>query len=224
MRSPYSPSMTFFMSLKATFGAASRNSASFAWNSSRYSSGTRPTSRNDMTWPSFIAAPFIVPSAATICSAVSSWRRARARCLPSSERATFVARVPICLAACVAASRPTFEDRLRREVGIASFFGMLLSALHLRAGDDVVAPVGPADPRLVPAVVVVAPHDERRRVAPDGDLLLALGVDAAPYADERVVLPLVADRRGLGVAGVDLGRRIELHEAVHDRRLDVVVG
>ena len=62
------------MSLNETFGAASRSSASLAWNSSRYSSGTRPTSRNDRTWPSFIAAPFIVPSTATICSAASIWR------------------------------------------------------------------------------------------------------------------------------------------------------
>src|SRR4028118_1550286 len=69
--------MTFFMSLKPTLGAASRSSASLAWNSSRNSSGTRPTSRNDMTWPSFIAAPFIVPRAATISSAVSRWRGAR---------------------------------------------------------------------------------------------------------------------------------------------------
>src|SRR5918912_1208984 len=74
--SPYSCSMTFFMSLKETFGAASRSSASLAWNCSRYSGGTRPTSRNDITCPSFMAAPFIVPSAATICSAVSTWRRA----------------------------------------------------------------------------------------------------------------------------------------------------
>ena len=113
--------MTLRMSLKETFGAASRSSASLAWNSSRYSSGTRPTSRNDITCPSFIAAPFIVPSAATISSAVSSWRLASARCLPSSPRATFVARVPICLAAVVAASRPTFVERLRREVGIPPF-------------------------------------------------------------------------------------------------------
>ena len=116
--------MTFFMSFQATFGAASRSSASLAWNSSRYSSGTRPTSRNDITWPSFIAAPFIVPSAATICSAVSSWRLASACSLPASPRATFVARVPICLAACVAASLPTFDERLSREVGMASFLAM----------------------------------------------------------------------------------------------------
>ena len=36
-------------------------------------------------------------------------------------------------------------------------------ALDLRAGNDVVAAVGPADPGLVPAVVVVAEQDERRR-------------------------------------------------------------
>ena len=59
---------TLRMSAKRTFGAASRSSPSLRWNSSRYSSGTRPTSRNDITCPSFIAAPFIVPSAATICS------------------------------------------------------------------------------------------------------------------------------------------------------------
>ena len=78
--------MTLRMSSKRTFGAASRSSPSLRWNSSRYSSGTRPTSRNDITWPSFIAAPFIVPSAATICSAASRWRRSSAACLPSSER------------------------------------------------------------------------------------------------------------------------------------------
>ena len=52
--------MTLRMSEKRTFGAASRSSPSLRWNSSRYSSGTSPTSRNDSTWPSFIAAPFIV--------------------------------------------------------------------------------------------------------------------------------------------------------------------
>ena len=178
-----------------------------------------------MTWPSFIAAPFIVPSAATICSAVSSWRLASAFSRPASPRATFVARVPICLAACVAASRPTFDERLRRDVGMASFLATTsVAAFDLRAGDDVVAPVCPANPGLVPAVVVVAPDDERRGLAPDGDLLVALGVQAAPDADEAVVLPLVADRRRVGVAGVDHGRVVQAHERVHDRGLDVGVG
>ena len=51
---------------------------SLRWNSSRCSSGTSPTSRKLITCPSFIAAPFIVPSAATICSAASRWRRSSA--------------------------------------------------------------------------------------------------------------------------------------------------
>ena len=82
------------MSLKVTVGAASRSAASLCWNSSRYSSGTRPTSRNDITWPTFIAAPFIVPSASTICSAASMWRRSSAASRPSFERAMLAARVP----------------------------------------------------------------------------------------------------------------------------------
>ena len=112
--------MTLRMSSKRTFGAASRSSPSLRWNSSRYSSGTRPTSRNDITWPSFIAAPFIVPSAATICSAASRWRRSSAACLPSSERARFVRRVPSWRAAWPAARVPTFAVRARREVGMRS--------------------------------------------------------------------------------------------------------
>ena len=115
-----SASITRFMSLKETFGAASRSSASLAWKSSRNSSGTRPTSRNDMTWPSFIAAPFIVPSAATICSAVSSWRRESAACAESSSRVRLAARVPIWRAACSAARRPSCADRRTRDVGIGS--------------------------------------------------------------------------------------------------------
>ena len=122
--------MTFFISLKETFGAASRSAASFAWNSSRYSSGTRPTSRNDITWPSFIAAPFIVPSTATICSAVSTWRRSSAACALSSERATFAARVPNCRTAWPAASRPTRVVRATREVGILSSSATRLAALE----------------------------------------------------------------------------------------------
>ena len=89
-----SSSITLRISLKVTVGAASRSAASLRWNSSRYSSGTRPTSRNDITWPSFIAAPFIVPSAVTICSAASTWRRSSAALRPSFVRVTLAARVP----------------------------------------------------------------------------------------------------------------------------------
>jgi hypothetical protein len=46
-----------------------------------------------------MAAPFIVPSTVTICSAASMWRFSSARRLPSSERATLVAIVPACLTA-----------------------------------------------------------------------------------------------------------------------------
>ena len=112
--------MTLRISLKETWGAESRSSASLRWNSSRYSSATSPTSRNDITWPSFIAAPFIVPSTATICSAVSTWRRASAASLASSPRARFAARVPNCLTACPAARRPIVAERTTREVGMFS--------------------------------------------------------------------------------------------------------
>ncbi len=109
------------MPLKLTFGAASRSAPSLRWNSSRCSSGTSPTSRKLITCPSFIAAPFIVPSAVTICSAASTWRRSSAALRPSSERVTFAARVPRCRAACPAASVDTFAVREIREVGILSF-------------------------------------------------------------------------------------------------------
>src|SRR3954464_2271483 len=205
------------MSLKSTFGAASRRAASLCWNSSRYSSGTRPTSRKLITCPSFIAAPFIVPRTATICSAVSIWRRSSAFARSSSSRATLAARVPSCLAPCPAARRPIRAARDQRDVGRSA-------TLDLGPRDDVVgAVVGPADPRLVAAVVVVAPQDEAGLAVPDRARLVALGVQAAPDPDEAVGLPLLADRRRVGVARADdrLGR--ELHELVHDRGLDVGV-
>ena len=107
--------------MKETVGAASRSLASSRWNSSRCSSATRPTSRKDITWPSFIAAPFIVPSTATICLAVSSWRRDIAASAASSSRVTLAARVPNCLTASLAASVATVAVRRTREVGIFSF-------------------------------------------------------------------------------------------------------
>ena len=64
-------------------------------------------------------------------------------------------------------------------------------ALDLRARHDVVAPVGPAHPGLVAAVVVVAEQDQRRRLAERGARLRALLVEAAPDAHEAVVLELV---------------------------------
>ena len=73
-----------------------------------------------MTCPSFIAAPFIVPSAATICSAASRLRRSSAAWRPSSERVRLAARVPSCRAAWPAASPDTRAVRATREVGILS--------------------------------------------------------------------------------------------------------
>ena len=112
--------MTLRMSAKRTFGAASRSWPSLRWNSSRYSSGTSPTSRKLITCPSFIAAPFIVPSAATICSAASRLRRSSAACLPSSPRPRLPTRVPSWRAACPAASPETRAVRAMRDVGMRS--------------------------------------------------------------------------------------------------------
>ena len=109
------------MSAKRTLGAASRSSPSLRWNSSRYSSGTRPTSRNESTWPSFIAAPFIVPSAVTICSAASRWRRSSASCLPCSPRVRLAACVPSWRAPWPAARPAMRAVRATREVGMRSF-------------------------------------------------------------------------------------------------------
>ena len=78
-------------------------------------------------------------------------------------------------------------------------------ALHLAAGDDVVASVGPADPRLVAAVVVVAEQDQRRGLAERGARLGALGVQAAPDADERVAAR-TPRRRWTGRCGRGAGR------------------
>ncbi len=49
-----------------------------------------------------------------------------------------------------------------------------------------------------------------------------LRVEPAPDADEGVVLPLVADRRRVGVARVDDGLGRQLHQHVHDRGLEVL--
>src|SRR5829696_3706767 len=115
-----SDSITLRMSEKRTFGAASRSWPSLRWNSSRCSSGTRPTSRKLMTCPSFIAAPFIVPSAATICSAASRLRFSSAAWRPSSPRPRFAARVPSWRAAWPAARPDTRAVRAMREVGMRS--------------------------------------------------------------------------------------------------------
>ena len=84
--------------------------------------------------------------------------------------------------------------------------GPLAIPLHLGAADDVVGAVlGPADPGLVAAVVVVAPEHERGRLVPHRHLLGALVVEPAPEPHELVGLELVGDRRRVGVTGMDDG-------------------
>ena len=65
--------------------------------------------------------PSSSPSAATICSAASRWRRSSALSRPSSVRARLAARVPSWRAAWPAARLETFAVRESREVGIRSF-------------------------------------------------------------------------------------------------------
>src|SRR5205823_2111694 len=89
------------------------------------------------------------------------------------------------------------------------------TAFNPRAADDRVAAVGEADPRLALAVVVRRPDDEGRVLAADPDALGALGIQAAPDPDERVVLPLAADRRLVRVPGQDARVVGKLHEHVH---------
>src|SRR4029077_16888801 len=77
------------------------------------------------------------------------------------------------------------------------------SAFDLTAPDDRVAAVRVAHPGLVRAVVVRAEQDQRRLRAPDAAGLVPFRIEPAPDADERVLLPLVADRRRQGVTGMD---------------------
>src|SRR5690606_21298798 len=100
--------------------------------------------------------------------------------------------------------------------------------LDLRAADDRIRTVFEANPGLVAAVVVRSPEDHRRRLAlpcvggADRDRVRALGIEPAPDAQERVVLPLVSDRRRLAMTRMDAGLRGQLHQLVHDRALQVV--
>src|SRR4029079_13579081 len=76
------------------------------------------------------------------------------------------------------------------------------------AGDRLDAVVVEADQRLVAAVVVGRPEQQRRVTAvlvagADRAALVAGLVEAAPEADERVVLPLRDHGRRLAVAGVE---------------------
>src|SRR3954447_20018237 len=99
----------------------------------------------------------------------------------------------------------------------------LSEPLHLRAADDLVLRLAEAHPGLVRAVVVGRPQHERPLAPADAHRVAALGVEPAPDADERVALPLVEDRRRVGVPGMDADRLVEDHHALHDRVLEVAV-
>src|SRR5919202_6531953 len=122
------------------------------------------------------------PSAFSIRSRVDSGRKALRRPeYETSQRAT---------------TRRTAPHRTVR-------FGQDSEPLDAGAADDGVAAVVEAHPRLAPAVVVGRPDDEDRVAAADAAGLRPLRLDAAPDADERVLLPLAADRRLLSMAGKD---------------------
>ena len=108
------------MSLKGTTGAASRSCASASWTTSRYSGGIALMSRNEITCPTFIAAPFMLPSTSTIWAAASTYRRSMASSRASRERATLNARVNAARAACPPINPPILAVRLIRPVGIGS--------------------------------------------------------------------------------------------------------
>src|SRR4029453_14315147 len=66
-----------------------------------------------------------------------------------------------------------------------------------------------------------------RVLAADAARLISLRIDPAPDADERILLPLPADRRLLRVAGEHAGLRRQGHQDVHDRvpdRLELAAG
>ncbi len=89
-----SSSSTAFTSFHGIGGAESRSLESFSWYSSRYSGGRKSVSMNEASWPIFMAAPFIDPSASTIRSAASRCARSRCSVRVSSLRPTDRARAP----------------------------------------------------------------------------------------------------------------------------------
>ena len=95
-------------------GASERSFDSFSWYSSRYSGGRNSVSMNEASCPIFIAAPFIVPSASTIRSAVSMCDLSSAAAPFSFDRTRFAARVPAYLAPDVPMTCVTLAVRCAR--------------------------------------------------------------------------------------------------------------
>ena len=119
--SPHSAAISFSIFGHATVGAASRSSARRRWMRSPASASMPGNSTVEMTWPIFIAAPFILPSCTTSCSTTSAVRAAWARSRASSDRTRSSARPPARRPPCTATSPPSRLVRRRREeIGVPS--------------------------------------------------------------------------------------------------------
>src|SRR3954453_5987511 len=167
----------------------------------------KSSSMNDASWPSFMAAPFMVPSTSTIRSATSRWRRSSSSAARSSERATLAARVP----AIRAPPPPTAEDR--RAVRRTRPFGMSSDAwidrLGLFAGVVVEAPA-----RL--AAVVPGGHHLAQRGRGGEALLPVLVEHDVPDGFEGVEAHEVAQRqRPHRVVGAGLHRGADRLDRPH---------
>src|SRR5687767_13915450 len=79
---------------------------------------------NDASWPIFIAAPFIDPSASTIRSAASRCDLSSVSDASSFDRVRFRARVPAYFAPEAPITDPTLAVRLTLPVGMSPSLGM----------------------------------------------------------------------------------------------------
>src|SRR5205823_4308125 len=98
---------------------------------------------------------------------------------------------------------------------------VLGKAFDARPADDRLLTGSEPHERLVAAVVVVGPEQERRLLAVDAAGILAEPFAVEPCAYEGVRAPLCADRRVFAVTGEDAGVRIEREQDVEDRVLEL---
>ena len=123
-----------------------------------------------MTWPSFMAAPFIVPRAATICSAVSSWRRASAACA-SSLVAREVGRARAHLTRRLLGREP---PELRRAPHAGGRDGILAAAGHRRT--DAIDPSPRGLVAVLGSIELRVARSTGNRAAANGNPAQCLGV------------------------------------------------
>ena len=190
-----------------------------------------------------MAAPFIVPSTATICLAVLSWRRDIA-----SREASYVAGDVRRPGAELLDGLARGEDRHRRRptrargrdllVLVARHRPPLLGGEGVESGAHSAGLLAPGSRgRCRRSRPPSAPRPwSRRRSPPRGapasrasqsaiHQLRTLGVEPPPDPVKALHIPLTPRHVvGLGVAGVDDGVREQLHQRAHDRSRQVVVG